>query len=78
MTPVLRRQAERAVQVITNQGRQISAGRAVLFILEEIGWHPRLARLGQHRPFVWAVEWGYWIVTRNRAFFARFMFPTID
>jgi predicted DCC family thiol-disulfide oxidoreductase YuxK len=77
MTPELRRQARTAVQVITNEGRQLSAGRATLFILEEIGWHPTLVRLGQRWPFIWMVEWGYRIVARHRAFFARFMFPSM-
>ena len=74
MTPELREQARRAVQVITREGDRLAAGRAALFVLEEIGWHPRLARLGQRRPFVWAVELGYRIVARNRSFFGRFLF----
>ena len=52
----------------------LSAGRAVLFALEEIGWRPWLARLGRRRPFVWFVELGYWIVARNRPFFDRLIF----
>ncbi len=76
MTPQLREQARRAVQVITGDGVQLSGGRAMLFILEEIGWHPALARLGQRRPFVWLVELGYRFVARNRPFFDRFLFPS--
>jgi hypothetical protein len=60
--------------VITAGGRVLAAGRAVLFMLEEIGWHPRLARLAQRRPFVWLVEIGYWIVARNRPLFDRLIF----
>jgi len=74
MTPVLREQARKAVQVITADGRHLSAGRAMLFALAEIGWHPRLVRLAGRRPFIWAVELGYWIVAHNRAFFGRFLF----
>ncbi len=74
MTPALYRDAERAVQVITAEGRQLSAGRAMLLVLEEIDWHPRLARLGRRRPLVWLVELGYWIVARNRSLFGRFLF----
>ena len=74
MTPELEKRARRAIQVITHDGRRLSAGRAVLFVLEEIGWHPVLARLGQRRPFVWPIELGYWIVARNRSFFGRFIF----
>jgi hypothetical protein len=46
----------------------------MLFVLEEIEWHPRAVRLAGRRPLVWAVELGYWIVARNRAFFGRFLF----
>ena len=74
MTPALREQARKAVQVMTADGRQLSAGRAVLFVLEEIGWNPRTVRLVGRRPFIWAVELGYWILARNRSFFDRFMF----
>jgi predicted DCC family thiol-disulfide oxidoreductase YuxK len=74
MTPALREQARKAVQVMTADGRQLSAGRAMLFILEEIDWHPRAVRLAARRPLVWVVELGYRIVARNRAFFGRFLF----
>jgi hypothetical protein len=74
MTPALRAQARKAVQVITADGRQLSAGRATLFALEEIAWHPRAVRLAGRRPFIWAVELGYWIVARNRSLFGRFLF----
>ncbi len=74
MSPDLLEEARRAVQVITTNGRQISAGRACLFVLEEVGWHPRLARLGRRHPFVWGVELGYRIVARNRGLFGRLLF----
>lgn len=74
MTPVLREQSRKAVQVITADGRQLSAGRAILFALAEIGWHPRMVRLAGRRPFLWAVELGYRIVARNRSFFGHFLF----
>jgi len=74
MTPALREQARKAVQVMTADGRQLAAGRAMLFVLEEIDWHPRIVRLAGRRPFIWVVELGYWIVARNRSFFGRFLF----
>ncbi len=74
MTPVLREQARKAVQVITADGRQLSAGRAILFALDEIHWHPSAVRLAARRPFIWLVELGYWIVARNRPIFGRFLF----
>ena len=74
MTPALREQARKAVQVITADGRHLSAGRAMLFALEQTNWHPSMVRLAGRHPFVWAVELGYWIVARNRTFFGRFLF----
>jgi hypothetical protein len=74
MNPALREQARQAVQVITADGGHLSAGRAVLFVLEEIDWHSRQVRLAGRRPFIWAIELGYWIVARNRSFFGRFLF----
>jgi predicted DCC family thiol-disulfide oxidoreductase YuxK len=74
MTPRLRQQAERAVQVITPEGRQISGGRAVLYVLQQVGWHPWLVRFASRWPLVWGVELGYRLVARNRALFSRFLF----
>ena len=74
MTPALSAAAERAIQVVTADGRRYSGGRAMLFALETVGWHPTWARWGRRRPFVWAVEAGYRVVARNRAFFSRFLF----
>jgi hypothetical protein len=58
MTPAPREQARNAVQVITANGHQLSAGRAMIFVLEGIGWHPRAVRLAARRPFIWAVDLG--------------------
>ena len=74
MTPTLRAQARRAIQVITADGQQLSAGRAILFVLEQIEWHPNAVRLAAQRPFIWLVELGYRIVANNRPFFGRFLF----
>ena len=76
MTPALREQARTAVQVMTADGRHLSAGRAILFALEATHWHPSAVRLAGRRPFIWLVELGYWIVARNRSFFGRFLFRT--
>jgi len=66
MTPLLRVQAQKAVQLITIDGKQLSGGRAALFALRETGWHSNLIRLLEHRPFVWAIDVGYRIVAANR------------
>ena len=72
MTPALHDACERAVHVVTTEGRVLRAGRASLFILERIGWG-RLARLLTLPPFVWLVEIGYRIVANNRSFFGQIM-----
>lgn len=71
MTPLLKIQARKAVQIVTADGGHRSGGRAVLFALREIGWHPMLVRLLEHRPFVWAVDLGYRIVAANRPRLSR-------
>jgi len=73
MTPRLREQAARAMQVITRDGRQISGGRSVLFVLETVGWHSTLMRVAAKPPLVWPVELGYRIVATNRRFFSRLL-----
>jgi predicted DCC family thiol-disulfide oxidoreductase YuxK len=71
MTPELRAKARRAVQVLASDGRHLSAGRACLFVLSEIGWHPGLVRIAGAPPFIWFVELGYAWVARNRQFVSR-------
>jgi predicted DCC family thiol-disulfide oxidoreductase YuxK len=73
MTPTLAAACEKAIHVVRADGTILRAGRACLFILERIGWG-RWARLLTVPPFLWLVELGYWIVARNRSFFARFLF----
>ena len=73
MTPQLRADAERSVQVLTSDGQRISGGRAVLFILRAVGWHPRLVAICDRIPLVWAIELGYEVVARNRPFFSRLL-----
>lgn len=66
MTPLLRIQAQRGVQILTSDGRQLSGGRAVLFALQEVAWHPTLVAMLRHRPFVWLADLGYRVVAANR------------
>ncbi len=73
MSPELRQQAQRAVQVVTRDGRRLSATRAVLFVLDELRWHPALVRLARQYPFLWVVELGYRFVARNRGLLARLL-----
>lgn len=74
MTPALSAACARAVHVLTTDGRMLSAGRAVLFVLGAIGF-ARSARVLSLPPLVWGVEAGYWLVARNRRFFSRFLTP---
>ncbi len=73
MSDALAAQCARAVHVITPAGEVLRAGRASLYALGRIGWR-RLEAIASRRPLVWLVEAGYWLVARNRPFFARFMF----
>jgi hypothetical protein len=73
MTPALREACGRALHVVTSSGAILKAGRATLFIAEQLGYH-RLARFLLIPPLIWAVELGYAIVAANRSFFSRFLF----
>lgn len=73
MTPELERACVRAVHVVTCQGDTLSAGRATLFILGELGWR-RTAAVLRLPPFIWFVELGYRLVADHRPFFDRFLF----
>jgi predicted DCC family thiol-disulfide oxidoreductase YuxK len=73
MTPALRVQSARALQVITRDGTQFSGGRAVLFAMRQTGWFPRLAQFLSHRPLIWVVDAAYWVVARYRRYLNRFI-----
>ena len=73
MTPELYAACERAVHVITADGRVLRAGQASLFVLGQIG-HGFVARLLSLPPLVWLVEIGYALVAAHRDFFAHFLF----
>ncbi len=73
MTPELRIACSRAVHVVKADGQTLRAGRAVLFVLAQVGF-PWTARVLGMVPFVWIVEAGYYFVARNRKLIGRFMF----
>lgn len=73
MTPELFDACEKAVHVVKPDGTMLRAGRAVLFILDNIGFH-WLARPLLLPPLLWLCEVFYRIVANNRPFFARFLF----
>ncbi len=75
MTPPLFDACEKAVHVISADGQVIKAGRAAMFILQEIGYYPRwLTRLLTGYPLVWFTELGYRLVAENRGLFSKLMF----
>lgn len=74
MTPQLHRACRGAVHIITAGGQVIAAGRAGLFVLEELGYPRLLLRLLARPPLVWFIEAVYRLVARHRRFFGRFLF----
>ena len=74
MTDELRRISRHSMIVVTNGGRQLVGGRAVLFVLQTVGWHPSVMRFAARRPLVWVIDAGYRLVANNRQFFSRFFF----
>ncbi len=70
MTDRLARECARAVHVVTPDGRLLRAGRASLYVLDQVGWR-RLAAALSRPPLVWLVEAGYRLVARNRRALSR-------
>lgn len=73
MTPAMVEASEKAVQVVTAEGARISAGRAVLFILGQLGWK-RFERIFSWPPLLFFVELGYSLVAGHRVFFSKILF----
>lgn len=73
MTPELAHACERAIHVLTRDGRTLRAGRASMFLLGHLGYR-RTAAVLSIPPLIWCVELGYWIVARNRVLFSKFLF----
>ena len=74
ITPELRQSCTQAVHVITTDGRILKAGRATLFLLEQIGCR-RLAKWLAWPPFLRVVEAFYRFVARHRSLFDQILFP---
>ena len=73
MTPALYHACQQALHVITSKGQVLRAGRACLFILEEMGWRS-LACFLARPPLIWIVECCYRLVAANRRLFSRIVF----
>jgi predicted DCC family thiol-disulfide oxidoreductase YuxK len=74
MTPALSDACKRAIHVVRPDGSSLRSGRAVLHVLDRIGFHRWLVRFAMWPPMIWFVEIGYWIVANNRTFFSKFLF----
>ena len=74
MTPQMYRACALAVHVVTADGRVLRAGRAGLFVLEQLGYPRWLVRPLTWPPLVWLTELGYKLVATNRSFFSKFLF----
>jgi len=72
MTPDLAAACAEAVHVFAADGTRLRGGRAVLFVLEGLGWR-RTSRLLGLPPLVWLVELGYRGVARNRRLVSRLL-----
>lgn len=70
MTPALHEACRRALHARTAGGRLLRAGRAVLFVLGELGWPVR--PLGWP-PLVWVVELAYAAAARHRSRVSLFL-----
>ena len=73
MTPTLRDQSRKAVQVVTSDGKILSAGAACAFVLEQIGYR-RLGRFMMWQGARPIVEWGYRRAANNRSWIGRLIF----
>lgn len=67
MDDSLRAACQQAVQVLRADGTRVSGGRAVLFVLEQLGY--RWVRWLAVPPMIYVVEWGYQWVARHRGWF---------
>ena len=74
MTPQLYTACQKAVHIITADARIIKAGRAGMFVLEEIGYPRWLVRPLTRPPLVCFTELGYRLVANHRSFFSKFLF----
>ncbi len=73
MTPALAAACDKAVHVLTREGETLRAGRAMLFITQQLGWR-QLSSFCMWPPMIWIVEAGYVLVANNRQFFSRLLF----
>jgi predicted DCC family thiol-disulfide oxidoreductase YuxK len=74
MNPALYEACRRAAHVVTVDGQVLRAGRAVMFVLLEVGYPAWLIWPLTWPPLVWFTELGYWLIANNRMFFSKFLF----
>jgi len=71
LIPPLRARAKHSVLTIAPDGEVRTAGRAVLAVLQDVGWMTPLVKVASLPPLIWLVEVGYRIVAGNRARISR-------
>ncbi len=76
MTDALAEACSKAVHVVLPGGEVLRGGRAVLWVLNDLGW-PGMSLLSRW-PFLPVVEVAYGVVARNRLLFSRWLFPCED
>ena len=72
----IKQAAAHTVHVLRTDGTVLKSGRAVLYILETLGY--RWVRPFEKPPLVWLVELGYHAVSTNRHLLSRWLFRARD
>ena len=72
MSDALHQACAKSVHVVTPEGTILNRGRAVIFIFNKIGYS--WTKIGLIPPLIYFANLIYWIVSKNRPFFARFLF----
>lgn len=73
VSPELREACRTAIHVVTTDGRVLRGGDAATFLLGALGYTV-ISWIFRPPPMSWLMRLGYLILSRNRRFFARFMF----
>lgn len=78
MTTDLYEACRQAIHLISPTGEMMRAGRAALFIMEQLGYPSWAIELLRRPPFIGLIEWGYDLVAKNRTIAAKLFFTTED
>lgn len=73
MHPELYEGCKSALYVITEDSRELRGAKGVLFLYAKTGWSLPYKILSVP-PLLWLVQFGYWLVARNRGLISRIFF----